>query len=324
MTCNFNVYCEDGILKGDGLCFAECCINGNICDTCDKIIATYYSEDTRAKIIVSANYFSPALYCPTPPDLGLGGSWECVDIGGYTITERRCTYTSEECLCEINEELIQELTDLIEGSCPDAFGIGIARIDEFGLDTCCIGCCKPSNGDPPFPSTESDCARDANDQSAEWGPCGCIDGEFIDGGCNYTEPGGEKIGGCCYKSDIEIYLENEVCGGITSLSECGNEIKIGLNKACDQNSEIININSNFPEICEVDYPTSSTVDPKSITNLPPPSSECCSFECCSVVCVKNTASLIRKRIIGNKLRIKLNKAELIRRIRNKIKIRKTK
>ena len=42
MTCNFNVYCEDGILKGDGLCFAECCINGNICDTCDKIIATYY------------------------------------------------------------------------------------------------------------------------------------------------------------------------------------------------------------------------------------------------------------------------------------------
>lgn len=328
-TCNFDVYCENGVLKGDGLCFVQCCSTGNICDTCDKIHVDYYSQDTTAKIIIFVRYVGSYLGC-TPPETEYG-EWSCEEVyfpppgtpysGDPYLVEKRCTLETD-CLCDAGS-IIMEIVNSINECKPNGPSDPGPGTVTNTYEYCCIGCCKPSNGDPPFASTQSDCPRLADDQSAEWGPCGCIDGEFIDDGCNYTEPEGEKIGGCCSTSYAEFTLENDICGGLTLLEQCPN-VTLGLSKLCDSNSENVTVISNFPSDCEVNYPTSISIDPSIEYIIPEPSSNCCSFTCCSVVCEKNAASLIKKRIIGNKIKLKINKAELIRRIRNKIKVRKTK
>jgi hypothetical protein len=335
-TCNFDVYCENGVLKGDGLCFVQCCLTGNICDACKKITYEYFVTDNRKKIVVGYVLFSPAI--PTCPhdgfDLGIPGSWECVEIREpnypYKLNEVRCVFYGSDCLCDAGDLITQIAEELEEKLIECSNGAG-AGVDQVGLEDCCIGCCKPSNDDPPFASTNSDCARLADDQSAAWYPCGCDEsGEPIniedDNDCSYEEPEGEKIGGCCSKATINYELLNPECSGINTAGggECPEFIQ--LSKLCNKEPENILITpEGFPNYCNIQPsdPRTISIIPEILLSVEHPTSDCCEITCCNGACPTLTTSILRKKIIGNKLKLKLNKKEIIRRIRNNIRKRRT-
>lgn len=333
-TCNFDVYCENGVLKGDGLCFVQCCSTGNICDSCQDIDLKYFIKDARQLLLAYATYVGPALSCSyPPPDLGYGGSWSCKEfytIDGYTLTEVRCYYKSNCFDCADELPNIGDIVNAIYASCGQSgFNPGANYYN------CCEGCCV-ENGSK-YPADTITCNKiieyflGENGDIGTFHACGCDSEGPLPESCladpPYAEPpDGEKIGGCCSNANVKLTLNNNNnCAGLILADEgeeCPNEI--GLSKICDKEPETVNIDRTFPDYCEIDYPTSITVDPETITSLPYPFSNCCDIECCGGSCNRITYSLLKKRIIGNKLKIKLNKAEIIRRIRNKIKIRKTK
>lgn len=334
-SCNFDVYCENGVLKGDGLCFAQCCITGNVCDACKKITYKYFVKDSRVKIVIGVTYGSLALDCPLPPDLGIPGSWECVEFKEpnypYTITERRCLFVGTECLCNIPDGLIEELRGIIEASCDKFFGP--ARIDVAGTEFCCVGCCKPINGDTPFAATSFDCRNftdvyfgRGSSGDNQFYPCGCNElGEpIINGDCSYEEPGG-KIGGCCSKAEIAYELLNPECSGINTVGTGDCPEFIQLSKLCNKEPEDVLVNpEGFPDYCNIQpsEPRTIDIDPEILFPVDDPTSDCCEITCCSGGCPTLTTSILRKKIIGNRLKLKLNKKEIIRRIRKNIRKRR--